>query len=179
MSVHNELQQHADAKQTADVPLYGYASWGKRFGAGFIDGLLTWIPLFVAAAVAGSVVGDPNASGDATDELVGGMVVLLGLPYVVAYHVLFRARTPGKRIIGIDVRDDGTGAVIGHGRALGRALVTLVLWIPLYIPGVLDGLWSIWDRKHQSIHDKATGTSIVRVKPEHKNESPTVMAWGT
>jgi uncharacterized RDD family membrane protein YckC len=153
------------SEQNPEEMHYGYASWGLRFGAGFFDSLLTLLPLLIVAGIASYAVGDPNAPGDATDELAGGLVVLLGLPLIVLYHVLFRTHTPGKRIVGIAVRDDPTGASIGYGRAFGRALVTLVLWIPFYLPGILDGLWSIWDRKHQSIHDKAIGTSIVRLRP--------------
>ena len=139
------------------------AGWGQRFAAWLIDGLLTWIPLLVAAGTLGAVVGDPDAPGDTTDELAGGGIALLGLPLLILYHVLFRGRTPGKRALGIAVRDERTGEAIGFGRALGRALVTLVLWIAFYLPGLLDGLWPLWDRKKQSLHDKMVGTVVVRL----------------
>ena len=54
-----------------------YAGWGPRCGAWLVDGLLTWIPLSVVASVLGAIVGDPNARGDPTDELVSASVVLL------------------------------------------------------------------------------------------------------
>jgi uncharacterized RDD family membrane protein YckC len=140
-----------------------FAGWGRRFAAWLIDGLLTWIPLFVLAAIAAESAGDPNVPGDATDEVAAGGIVLLGLPLVVLYHALFRGRTPGKRSMAIAVRDEATGAAIGFGRAFGRALVTVVLWLFFYVPGILDGLWPLWDRKQQSLHDKTTGTIVVRV----------------
>jgi uncharacterized RDD family membrane protein YckC len=147
-----------DQLTTAD-----YAGWGRRFAAWLADGCLTWIPLFVTAATTGAVVGDPNAVGDATDELASGLIFVLGLPLIVLYHTLLRGRTPGKRVLGIAVRDESTGAGIGYGRALGRVLMTAMLWVLLYVPGILDGLWPLWDSKRQSLHDKAAGTVVVRV----------------
>jgi hypothetical protein len=139
-----------------------YAGRGQRLGAWLVDGLLTWIPLFVVASVFGAIVGDPNAPGDATDELVGGVVLLLGSPLLLLYHTLFRGRTPGKRMLGIAAVDDAARGTLGYGRAFARALITFFFWVPLFVPALLDSVWPLWDRKRQALHDKMAATVVVR-----------------
>jgi uncharacterized RDD family membrane protein YckC len=33
----------------------------------------------------------------------------------------------------------------------------------LIIPGLLDVLWPMWDRKHQTLHDKLVGSVVVQI----------------
>ena len=59
----------------------------------------------------------------------------------------------------VDLRD-GTGAPIGYGRALGRALMSIVSGVVL----LLGYLWMIWDSEKQTWHDKVVGSVVVPAK---------------
>jgi uncharacterized RDD family membrane protein YckC len=39
----------------------------------------------------------------------------------------------------------------------------LVLWVALVIPGLIDVLFPLWDPRHQTLHDKAAGSIVLRV----------------
>ena len=47
-------------------------------------------------------------------------------------------------------------------RAFIRALIPPFFWV-LFIPGLLDVLWQLWDGKHQTLHDKLVGSVVIRV----------------
>jgi uncharacterized RDD family membrane protein YckC len=75
-------------------------------------------------------------------------------------------QTFGKRAMNIAVRDiGGTGGTIGPQRA-GLRYVTVGLFriVPFFVVfTVLDGLWPLWDRRFQALHDKIAGSVVVRV----------------
>jgi uncharacterized RDD family membrane protein YckC len=79
-------------------------------------------------------------------------------------------QTPGKRAVGIQVRDAVTGESIGYPRALGRYLAqvfaALILPILPILPilTAIDLLWPLWDDRHQTLHDKAVNAVVVEVK---------------
>lgn len=54
-------------------------------------------------------------------------------------------------------------ALLGYSRAFARAYLTLVLWARCAVPGILDGLWPLWDSRRQALHDKVVRTIVVRV----------------
>jgi len=73
-------------------------------------------------------------------------------------------QTPGKRAVGIQVRDAVTGESIGYPRALGRYLAQVFAALILPILTAIDLLWSLWDDRHQTLHDKAVNAVVVEVK---------------
>ena len=61
------------------------------------------------------------------------------------------------------VRLDGDeGRSLGYIRALIRAVVPPFFWV-LIVPGLLDVLWPLWDRKHQTLHDKLVGSVVIQI----------------
>jgi uncharacterized RDD family membrane protein YckC len=56
-----------------------------------------------------------------------------------------------------------TGDPIGYARAFLRWLVSAALWWVLYVGGLVDVLWPLWDDRNQSLHDKAANSVVVRV----------------
>src|SRR4051812_18045270 len=137
MSVAAPLEPSADA-----VPSVVYATWGRRCAAINIDYFVVATPIVLIFMAADS------ASRD-----VQGWIIVLGWPvillffaaYFVGFHGGARGQTLGKRMLGIAVRDETTFERIGHAKALGRLLVTVVLWSLFWIPGIYDTLRPLWD----------------------------------
>lgn len=71
----------------------------------------------------------------------------------------------GKRALGIVVTDQNSGQAIGAGRALGRWLIYSVLWYVLFVPGLINALWPLWNERHQAWHDLAVGSLVVCNRP--------------
>lgn len=169
------------------------AGWWSRVGAAVIDGIivgaismLLGLPLLVsyvrrsidfaqdefARLEAGGSAGSPfDAMTIGVQELA--WLTAIGLVVGLTYHALFlrrRGATPGKMVIGLEVRlRDRPGqlpwSTIGR-RLLVQNVATLFTPIPFaslvvgWFP-LLDGLWPLWDDKKQALHDKAARTNVV------------------
>ena len=119
------------------------ASFGTRFLAAFVDGLI----LGVLSAV---LRGISDSAGE-------GLGLLTSLAYFSYLEGSPSGQTIGKRALGIRVIDLGTGGPIGYGRALlrwvGRFVSSLVI--------LLGYFWMLWDRERQTWHDKMAGSVVV------------------
>jgi uncharacterized RDD family membrane protein YckC len=145
------------------------ATWGSRVGASLLDAIIVGVPamlLVLALGFFGGTRVDP-ATGELSSEgagaLLGAMLIVLGAG--ILYRVLLeggqRGQTVGKMALNIRVCDVSTGGSIGYGRAFLRWLVASILWAVLYIPGIVDVLFPLWDPKRQTIHDKAARSVVV------------------
>ncbi len=57
----------------------------------------------------------------------------------------------------------GEGEGGAQNRRHRRTLVRLPgRWWVFYIPGILDVLWPLWDKKHQCWHDKVVNSIVIR-----------------
>jgi uncharacterized RDD family membrane protein YckC len=131
-----------------------YATWGRRLGAWLIDALLVWGASFVFDIVATSSGGDFGYS----------VVFFLLTPlYFTLCHGGPAGQTLGKRAVGIAVRDGASLGRLSYARALARWLVTALFWLLLLVPGLLDGLWPLRDRKRQTWHDKIVGSVVIQL----------------
>ncbi len=193
-----EPQAHPPPPPEAEIPAVpALASWGRRVGAFVLDWLIVAIPagalqaaLMPAVFAAGGhpegrqvmpgehVLDLGQVSGGEGLLLIGGAISLaiyLAVPftYFVILHGGKRGQTIGKRILGIRVCDENTGLPIGYWRALGRLLITWGMWFLLYIPGILDALWPLWDDRNQALHDKVVRSLVVKVNqaPEWRSFS--------
>ncbi len=126
------------------------AGWWYRVGATVIDGLILAVISGILAAVANRAV----------SYTVGTLVQLL-------YVTLLLARPAGQtvgmmalrtRVIGAE-----SGGPIGYGTSFVRWLVSFVLGITV-IGGLINVLWPLWDRRNQTLHDKAARTLVVRTR---------------
>ena len=54
---------------------------------------------------------------------------------------------------------EGTGEPIGYGRAIGRAVMSIVSALAI----LLGYIWMIWDKDKQTWHDKVASSVVVRV----------------
>lgn len=159
-------------------PGVAYAAWWERLVAFIIDNIVVAIPanIFMAIAGIGNYDVDRRIQFDpTTGEIVnaGGAVGSLFSSFVVAqvmmviYRALMdgnvRGQTLGKMAMKIAVRDLKTMEPIGPVRAAARWTVAAVLFLLAYVPGVIDGLFPLWDRQRQTLHDKAISTIVVKV----------------
>jgi uncharacterized RDD family membrane protein YckC len=117
----------------------------RRFAAALIDG----IALGVVSGILQVILDRTGGEG-------------LGLVISLGYYTYFHGKTgqtPGDAVMSIRVVDfrEGTGQPIGYGRALGRALMSIVSGVVL----LLGYLWMIWDGEKQTWHDKVVGSVVV------------------
>lgn len=120
-----------------------------------------------------AAVPDPAAMVDAVGRpfLLAGLIVLaVSLVYEVCFLKRCQA-TPGKLLFGLRVRSGESDAPLSWGAVLlrwsGKSGVGLLQLLPFGLLAVAvyalsDGLWPLWDRRHQSVHDKLARTYVVR-----------------
>ncbi len=71
-------------------------------------------------------------------------------------------RTLGQAMMRIYTVDELQGRTpIGPSRAAVRSLVAGILTV-VPLAAFVDLLWPLWDRRNQTLHDKAAGTVVLR-----------------
>ena len=138
-----------------------YAGWSSRFGGWLLDWIIIFIPVIVLGLALRLATGTFDEEGQGPELLVGLAAIPLAPLYFALFHAGARGQTLGKRVTRIRVRDERTLGRLSLGRSLGRAYLTAVLWWALYVGGILDALWPLWDSKNQALHDKAVGSIVV------------------
>lgn len=115
------------------------AGFWRRFAAAFIDGLV----LGVVDGILKALLGYTGT----------GIGIIVSFGYYTYFHGS-TGQTPGDAVLGIRVLDIDDGTPIGYGRALVRAVVSIVSGLVL----LLGYLWMLWDPQKQTWHDKAAGS---------------------
>jgi uncharacterized RDD family membrane protein YckC len=143
------------AEEPVDALGRPLAAWGQRLPAYLLDELCVYVVTKLAVYALG------------LHRTFGAR--LLWLIMATAYFAFLNGsqegQTFGKRLFGIAVRDDADGGAIGPGRAAMRYIVVGMFRIILFFFAFtgLDGLWPLWDRERQALHDKIAGSVVVRV----------------
>jgi uncharacterized RDD family membrane protein YckC len=137
------------------------AGLGPRALAYLLDVLLVfllWMTALLVYSVSGDLLRRLQALSGAGQLLALAAVLLSGWGWDVAWEVLGRGQTPGKRALGLRVvRADG--APVGPGESLARNLLRAVE-VPLgYAPGVLAVALG---PRRQRLGDVVAGTLVVR-----------------
>lgn len=147
------------AADAAGVP----AAWGRRAVAYLIDILIVAAPLGVLGAMFGwaEVIRDGDSVRYEAKPILLILSSLVTLLYSTVMDGSARGQTVGKMAMRLQVRDATTGGPIGPGRAFGRRLVYLLLFQALLVPGLINALSPLWDRRHQGWHDKAVNSVVV------------------
>jgi uncharacterized RDD family membrane protein YckC len=163
----------AGTNTKVDVLGRPYADWGTRAVAWLVDGLVVLVgwAVFIALIWLGtSLRTPPDQYGVSSINGAGIAIIVIAvlgvLAFTVAYHLLIgreSGQTPGKRAVGIQVRDAATGGPISYPRALGRYLAQILAWVILPILSFVDLLWPLWDDRLQTLHDKAVNSVVVKV----------------
>lgn len=139
--------------------------------AGLLRRVLAWsVDGLVISSIAGVfLVGAALAIAPKGAQLLKSMLAIalpalalaaiLAFVYTTLFAFLFRGKTVGRLLLGIQLVD-GSGAAPGPGRALIRAALSLVSF-GLF----LSGFWlALFDRHGQTLHDKLTRTFVVRLQ---------------
>jgi len=152
-----------EADAQTEVGGLRYASWVRRFVAVAIDAAILAIVVVTTALAAGVPLERLNEEIRSEGGIVA--VLLFVVPEAV-YDTLMigsRNQTLGKMAMKITVLDAADGRTrIGYPRAFARWATTnlfLALWV---VPGVLDHLWPLRDRRNQTWHDKIVRSVVVR-----------------
>lgn len=135
-----------------------------RVGATFSDNVIMFLPTYLVFAVFGA-----------------GLGVFWGFIFGVATQGIYQVRliagprgqTVGNRIAQTMVRDQRSGTVVTRRQALKRwGVVAVYTSVPVVIGGNLalyvimgllgiDNLWSLFDPRHQTLHDRFAETIVV------------------
>jgi uncharacterized RDD family membrane protein YckC len=146
-----------------------YASWGIRLGGFLIDAVI----LYVVQLIIGGALRHNNTlrlhytmhpnNGNIRHVSVSFLVFIIAALVFLAYGTLMiggRGQTVGMMAVGAKaIRDDG--GVVHFGQAFGRALIQLIMSYTVVLI-LLSDLWPLWDKKRQTLHDKAVGTVVIR-----------------
>ena len=117
----------------------------------------------VDLVAAGRPLADINATILEGSSLA--VVLLFVLPKAIYDTAMIGSRnqTFGKMALHIKVVDEIDRVTpIGYARAFRRWLSTAFLWALFTVPGVLDHLWPLRDRRRQTFHDKFARSVVVR-----------------
>jgi uncharacterized RDD family membrane protein YckC len=184
----NAQWMHNIRTTTDGVPL---ASWGKRFGAWVLDGIIlgiasyllirAFVPDYLTSIerVVDAAAAQDQSSMTALINDVAAQAVKAGLlswVFSAVYCIAFwttTAQTPGKMALGISVRRADAPGPLDLVTAVRRRLLSAIQIIPFvsgiyFLVFVLDGLWPLWDDKRQALHDKVAGTQVVEGKQPRK-----------
>jgi uncharacterized RDD family membrane protein YckC len=103
-----------------------------------------------------------EGSAQLTWTMTQALLVAFGAStlYFVASEGSAWQATPGKRLLGLRVRDMG-GAPAGFGRALARHLAGAISWLTLNLGHAIAG----WRRDRRALHDLVAGTQVVAIAP--------------
>jgi uncharacterized RDD family membrane protein YckC len=153
-------------------PRSPFASYGARVGSWLIDWVITSIigaivllPIHAVHQTNTTII-----SGSRSTSTLGFTVtpqgfllsVLIVLIYATAFIGSSRGQTIGMMAVRARAVDAVSGAPIGHGRALGRALFEYLMLFLLVVPWLLDMLFPLWDPRRQTLHDKVTNTVVIK-----------------
>jgi uncharacterized RDD family membrane protein YckC len=166
-----------DPNIRADPVLHlALAPWWKRFLALLIDGMVLSVALFVFFGILGAVTSHSNTSTTNSTSLTPGqavagvfvLFVLASIPFMLYYGLMNgskRGQTLGKMALGIAVRDARTGGPIGFWRGVGRYAITIIFYVVLLIPYIIDNLSPLWDSRRQAWHDHVVHSVVVERNP--------------
>lgn len=160
VSLEDEPAESFDDVSPGDVVAAPATLWRRTFAWMFDLGLIALVVSgFFGAALA--VIGKPSVALLVSVALPAlGVVGVVAFVYTTLFAFLWSGRTPGRRILGIQLVDSS-----GRAPHVGRALVRAVLSLASF--GLfLSGFWlALFDRRGQTLHDKLTSTFVVRLKP--------------
>jgi uncharacterized RDD family membrane protein YckC len=149
-------QYGVDPQQAYGMP--PFANWGQRAAAWLIDNL-------VAAVGIGLVEATYYSWGHGI-RILSWVIAVVGVIWALynAYLAGKTGQSTGKRMMGIRLARFADGQVVGPAYALLRLMMNVVFWVVCFIPGLLNYLWPLWDRKSQTWSDKIASSVVVRAQ---------------
>ncbi len=126
-----------------------YAGFWVRFGAAFIDGLITTAIGFIILYATGGSFENQSPINNLINIVIAWI-------YAAAMESSDRQATLGKIAVGIKVTDMN-GERISFGKATGRHFAKIISAIILLIGYIM----AAFDAKKQALHDKMAGTLVL------------------
>lgn len=136
-----------------------YATFGSRFAAKILDGIILQVVGYSLGFAATSIVKPTTAEATTSLGIVMFIVgTFLGLTYTSLMHWKFGA-TVGKMAVKIKVvRADGGALTLG--RAIGRSFAEYLSSLTLMI----GYLMAAWDSEKRALHDRLADTRVISTK---------------
>jgi uncharacterized RDD family membrane protein YckC len=138
-----------------------YAAFWTRFGAYFVDGVITTILSAILGAILGATIGVAARNAGASVLLAPLLAMAGGFVIRGAYFIYFignSGQTPGKKMCRIRVIN-ADGSQVSYGKATGRFfgyfLSSFILCIGF--------LMAAWDDEKRALHDRLCDTRVVKV----------------
>ncbi len=133
------------------------AGWPTRAIGAIADGVVIGLATYLVALASG--MRPPTVVG----RLNGYLYLDLAVGFLYSFAMLSRwGRTLGQAMMRIYTVDELQGRTpIGPSRAAVRSLVAGILTV-VPLAAFVDLLWPLWDRRNQTLHDKAAGTVVLR-----------------
>jgi uncharacterized RDD family membrane protein YckC len=145
-----------------------YASFGRRFAAKFVDGVIVGLINFVltlllTAAFAALFSGGAAGATTASAILLQVVVQLSSIGFALCYALFFIRKndaTPGKKMLGLRlVRADGSK--LSKGRIVGRHFAEYLSSLTLLI----GYLMAAFDKEQRrALHDRVCDTRVLDVR---------------
>ena len=142
-----------------------------------VDSMVLGIAFFVVFAIIGAATTSSNLSTNNPQPLTAGRAVgafvgillLAFIPYLLYYGLLNgskRAQTWGRwRSASSYATRARTGGPLGVWRGIGRYAITMLFYVVLLVPFVIDNLSPLWDRRRQAWHDHVVHSVVVERNP--------------
>ncbi|MES1216751.1 MAG: RDD family protein [Bacteroidota bacterium] len=121
-----------------------YGSFGERFAAALLDGLILIIPSYLLRFLSGDVVG----------SLLG---IVMSWLYAALQESGPNQATIGKKAVGMKVVNT-EGQPVSFAQASGRHFGKYISMIIIFI----GYLMMLWDERKQTLHDKMADTLIIK-----------------
>lgn len=156
------LQRMREGATTGVGPRY--ASFGIRFLAVFIDGIVLLVAgLMINLAFGVSAIATPSVNPGDVLARIFGISTFINLGIGFAYYTFFltsRGATLGKMAVGVKIVTPD-GGPISFGRAAGRYfcanyLEIFTLWIGYLI--------ALFDDQNRTLHDRICGTRAIAAR---------------
>ena len=149
---------------------YELAGLGSRFLALMVDQVIqigTLIAIFLGIILAASRVPNRHVVAAASDKvaqsaaiaLIVAVVFIVMFGYFIVFEALWNGQTPGKRLLGLRVVQDG-GYPIDFGASLIRNLIRVGEQIVGYY--ILAAISALISPENKRLGDLAAGTIVVR-----------------
>lgn len=150
------------------VPSIVYASFGRRFVASLLDGVIVGVAGAVIGGIIGIITGiilvaSGSSGKDLMTSVVGGISQIISGGLSLGYYIYFTGKegqTLGKKALGIKVVKKDFQQAPGYMSAFLREVVGK------FVSAIVFGLgylWMLWDKDKQTWHDKIAGTIVIKI----------------
>lgn len=134
-----------------------YATFGQRFAAKFLDGIIIFVIQMIVGFATASLAG-PGDGSSALGTFLSILMMFFGVFYAVFFLTKFNA-TPGKMAMKLRVVTP-EGEPIGFKKALIRSLMEIVSGLILYIGYIM----AAFDDEKRALHDRVASTRVIRTE---------------